>query len=104
MSSYHVEALAQADIFTFMGSIYAEVARYDSAVAAGQVEQANQAVVRAQEIIDFAKQAKHINAAQKAEIEVFDNLFLRRVRETKKSGLDDYLLPFAVSARRRQFV
>lgn len=104
MSNYHTKALAQADIFTIMGSIYAEVARYDSAITAGQAEQAAQAALRAREIIDFAQKLDHLNAAQKQEIKLFRNLFLLRAEEYKMSELGNYLMPFAVAARRRQVV
>ena len=103
MSNYHTQALAKADIYTVMGSIYAEVARFDSAIASGQTEQAQQAAARAKEITDYAQKLKQLSVSQKREIAVMSKLFSQRVKEAKKSGLDDYLLPFAVSARMRQF-
>jgi len=102
MSSYHTQALIGADIFTVMGSIYAEVGRYDSAVQSGQSEQALQAAERAQEIINFAQSLRHINKAQKLEIKMFDNVFKQVIKKQQKSKLDDYLLPFAVAARKNQ--
>ncbi len=103
MSNYHTEALTHADIFTVMGSIYAEVARYDSAIVANQPEQAAQAIVRAKEIIDFSQSLKQINGAQKQEIKMLNNILSKRIKKSHKSELDDYLLPFAVAARMRQF-
>lgn len=103
MNSYHTQALANANIFTIMGSIYAEVARYDSAINAHQPEQAKQAIKRAQEIIEFSKSLKQINDAQQQEIRVFDSVLSERSKTSRKSELDNYLLPFAVAARMRQF-
>jgi len=103
MSSYHTEALANADIFTVMGSIYAEVARYDAAITSGQADVARQAAKRAEELIDFSEQLEQLNEAQKLEIKEFNKLFVARVKDAKKSALDSYLLPFAVAARLRQF-
>lgn len=102
MSNYHTNALVGADIFTIMGSIYAEVSRYDYAIDSGQPDQAQQAVNRAGEIVEFAQILKQINAAQKLELNAFFKFFQSRVKDYKKSQLDDYLLPFAVSARLRQ--
>ena len=103
MSNYHTNSLKKADIFTVMGSICAEVARYDSAISAGQKEQARHAVDRAKELIGFAQGLSQINTAQTREIEQFSAVFLDRAKGYKKSGLHDYLLPYAVSARMRQF-
>lgn len=103
MSNYHTNALEEANIFTIMGSVYAEVARYDSAINAGQSEQASRAVSRALEIITFTQKLKQINLAQKQEIKKFSQVFLEKVKQSKKSDLDNYLMPFAVSARLRQF-
>lgn len=102
MSKYHTQALTNVDIFTVMGSIYAEVARYDSAISSNQSEQASQAVTRAKEIIEFVSTLQQINEAQKQEIKKFSVLFYNRAKKSEKSGLDDYLLPFAIAARRRQ--
>jgi len=102
MSSYHTNSLVDADIFMIMGSIYAEVARYDSAISLNNTEMARQAAKRAQEIIDFSQKLEQIKPAQKLEIAKFNSLFLERVKESKKTMLDNYLLPFAVSARLRQ--
>jgi len=99
MSNYHTQSLGDADIFTVMGSIYAEVARYDSALTAGRMEQADQAAERAQEIIDFSQKLEQINPAQKLELTQFNKLFMERVNESKRSGLDGYLMPFAMTAR-----
>lgn len=95
--------LKQADIFTVMGSVYAEVARYDNAIAQGQTEQARQAADRAEEIIAFSQQLQQINAAQKQEIKKFRTVFFERAKKAQKSDLDAYLMPFAVAARLRQF-
>lgn len=102
MSNYHTKALVNAGIFTIMGSIYAEVARYDSAVAAKQFDLAEQAAARAQEIIDYSQSLKQINHAQKLEIKKFNDVFDKQVKQVRKSGLDNYLLPFAIGARLRQ--
>jgi ribosomal protein L33 len=102
MSNYHTKALANADIFTIMGSIYAEVARYDSAIASRQSEQSMQAVKRADELIVYAQSLNQINKAQKLEIKKFAEVFKNRVKNCKKSELDNYLLPFAITARTRQ--
>jgi hypothetical protein len=103
MSSYHTNSLKDADVFTFMGSVYAEVARYDTAIGAGQYEQANQAIDRAMELIDFSQNSSSLNAAQKMEIEKFGSLLRRLAKQRKKSRFDDYLMPFAMTARMRQF-
>jgi hypothetical protein len=103
MRNYHTQALAGADIFTIMGSIYAEVARYDSAIRAGQQELAAQAVARAEEIVVFAQKLRQLSSPQKMELKKFDSFFLEKVKHRQQSGLDDYLLPFAVAARMRQF-
>ncbi len=103
MSDYHTKALKDADIFTIMGSIYSEVARYDSSILAGHREQADQAITRAKEIIDFSHSSNKINIAQKMEIKIFDSLLDDIVKRGKKSNLDSYLMPFAVAARIRQF-
>lgn len=102
MSNYHTKALASAGIFTVMGSIYAEVTRYDSAIMAKQFDQAQQAVARAQEIIDYSQSLKQINHAQKLEIKKFNAIFDQQVKQVSKSELDSYLLPFAIGARLRQ--
>jgi len=102
MSKYHTDSLAEADIFVIMGSIYAEVARYDSALVSSNTEMAAQAVKRAQEIIDFSQELEQLNSAQKREITVFNNVFIDKVKESKKTMLDSYLMPFAISARLRQ--
>lgn len=102
MSSYHTKALANADIFNIMGSIYAEVARYDSAIDSRRFEQASQAVKRADELIKYAQNLKQINTAQKLEIKKLSEVFRARAKEHRKSGLDSYLLPFTMSARMRQ--
>ncbi len=101
MSNYHTEVLAKADIFTVMGSVYAEVSRYDTAIASGNNDQARQASGRAQEIIEFAQNLRHINQAQKKEIKQFNSAFLKQAKASKASGLDNYLMPFAVAARMR---
>lgn len=101
MNNYHTAALANAGIFTIMGSIYAEVARYDSAVTAKQFDQAEQAAGRAQEIIDYSQSLNQINHAQKLEIKKFNAVFDQQVKNVQKSELDDYLLPFASAARLR---
>lgn len=103
MSKYHTQALVGADVFTVMGSIYAEVARYDSAVQADQPELASQAVTRAEEIMSFAQDLRQLNPAQKMELKELGIVFLERVSQHRKSELDSYLLPFAVAARLRQF-
>ncbi len=103
MSNYHTKALVDADIFTIMGSIYAEVARYDSAVTAKQFDLAEQAAARAQEIMDYSQSLKQINHAQKLEIKKFNDVFDQQAKQIKKSELDNYLLPFATQARLRQF-
>lgn len=102
MSSYHTDALIGADIFTIMGSVYAEVSRYDHAIDSGQLDQAQQAVTRADEIIEYAQNLKQINSAQKIEIRKFREVFKKLAKESKKSELDNYLLPFAMTARMRQ--
>ncbi len=99
MSSYHTKALADADIFTVMGSIYAEVARYDSALSAGEVEAAHQAIGRAEELVRAANGFKKLNDAQKKEIKQFSQVLAARTRASIKSGLGDYLMPFALAAR-----
>lgn len=99
MSNYHTSALLHADIFTVMGSIYAEVARYDMALSVGQSELATQAVARAKEIMNFAQTLSCLNYAQKREIKVFEGVLLSRTVQSQKSMLDSYLLPFAVAAR-----
>ncbi len=101
MSSYHADALKNADIFTVMGSIYAEVARYDSAIASNKIDQAKQAIVRANELVEYSQQLKQINRAQKLEIQKFYVVFLQRTQKFKMSNLDNYLLPFALASRRR---
>lgn len=103
MSNYHTQALASADIFTIMGSIYAEVARYDSAIATNRPQQAVQAIERAQEIIDFSQSLGQITSAQKQEVKTFSNVLAKRTTKSYKTNLDDYLLPFAIAARMRQF-
>jgi hypothetical protein len=102
MSSYHTNSLKNADVFTVMGSVYAEVARYDTAIGAEQYEQANQAIDRAMELIDFSQKLSSLNAAQKMEIETFGSLLQDRVKLRQKSKFDDYLMPFAMTARMRQ--
>ncbi|MFT4532472.1 MAG: Na+/phosphate symporter [Candidatus Saccharimonadales bacterium] len=99
MSNYHTQSLADADIFTIMGSVYAEVARYDSALTSDRLDQADQAAKRAQEIVDYAKELEQIKPAQKLELTQFNNLFMDRVNESKISGLDNYLMPFAMTER-----
>ncbi len=99
MSNYHTQSLANADIFTIMGSIYAEVARYDSALTSDQFDQADKAVKRAQEIVNFAQKLEQVKPAQKLELTQFNRLFMKRVKELKNSGLDNYLMPFAMTAR-----
>ncbi|MDQ3158718.1 MAG: hypothetical protein M3P98_01090 [bacterium] len=102
MSNYHTSSLQSADIFVVMGSVYAEVARYDSAINAGQHEQANQAISRAKELLNFSQSSKKINSAQKIEIKQVGVLLAERAKQYKKSNLDDYLMPFAIAARLRQ--
>lgn len=104
MSSYHTDTLKEADIFTVMGSIYAEVARYDSAIASNKIDQAKQAIVRADELVKYSQQLKQINRAQKLELQKFYEVFLLRTQKLKTSNLDDYLLPFAMASRRRLVV
>ena len=103
MSSYHTSSLKNADVFTVMGSVYAEVARYDSAISADQYEQANQAISRAMELINFSQSLGLFNRAQKMEIKKFGSLLRQRAKQHKKSNLDGYLMPFAMGARMRQF-
>jgi len=103
MSDYHTRVLANADIFTVMGSIYAEIARYDSALASEQVDTAMQAAERTQELIHFSSGLKQLNKAQKMEIKELGRLFAHLSKTAKKSELDGYLLPFAVAQRLRQF-
>lgn len=103
MSSYHTNSLKNADVFMVMGSIYAEVARYDSAISVGKYDQADQAFARAMELIDFAKTASNLNHAQKLEIQEFGTLFTQKAETHSKSNFDNYLMPFAMAARLRQF-
>jgi len=103
MSNYHTASLFDSDIFTLMGSIYAEVARYDTAINSDDEEQANNAAKRAQEIIDFSLKLEQVKPAQKLEIFKLREIFNEKVEFSKASMLDDYLMPFAVSARLRQF-
>lgn len=103
MNNYHTKALEGADIFTVMGSVYAEVARYDSALDNKQLDLAHQAAERASDIINYVQGLEQLSAAQKLEIKMLSNIFLQQTKEFKKSGLDNYLLPFAVGARMRQF-
>lgn len=103
MSNYHTQSLAQADVYTIMGSIYAEVARYDSALEAGHKDLAQQAASRAKEIMNFAQKLHQINPAQKMELKQFGNIFLEHVKAQRQTKLDSYLLPFAIAARMRQF-
>lgn len=102
MSNYHTNALQNADVFTVMGSIYAEVARYDSAISSGDTAGAAQAAARATELVNFSDQLKQINPAQKQEIQKFNELFTERAKKSQKSQLDNYLMPFAMAARMRQ--
>jgi len=104
MSNYHTASLADADVFAIMGSIYAEVARYDTAIKSDNIDQASQAAERAQEIIHFSQGLTQINPAQKSEILRFNDVLSERVKHRELSMMDDYLLPFAVSARLRQAV
>lgn len=102
MSNYHTAVLEDADIFIIMGSIYAEISRYDSAIEKKQFDLADQASARAGEIIAYAGEASQLNKAQKAEIEQFKSQLLQKTMAHKKSGMDNYLLPYAVAARLRQ--
>jgi len=63
------------------------------------LEQADQAAKRAQEIVDFVQSLKQIKPAQKLELAQFNKLFMERVKESKISELDSYLMPFAMTAR-----
>ena len=103
MNSYHTMSLEEADIFTTMGSVYAEVARYDSAISAGHQETAHQAIARANELINYSKSSNRINSAQKKEMDKFSLLLNHIAKQGKKTNLDNYLMPFAVGARMRQF-
>ncbi|MEK7602846.1 MAG: hypothetical protein AAB459_01195 [Patescibacteria group bacterium] len=103
MSNYHTNSLKNADVFTVMGSVYAEVARYDSAIGADQADQADQAILRAMELIDFSQNLNTLNAAQKMEIDRFGSLLKDRAKLRENSNFDDYLMPFALAARMRQF-
>lgn len=102
MSNYHTSSLKNADIFMVMGSIYAEVVRYDSALSSKQNERADQAIARAKELIDYSLSLDSLNEPQKKEIQIFSSLLNRRVKQNQKSNLDSYLMPFAIGARLRQ--
>ncbi len=102
MSSYHTNALEGADIFTVMGSVYAEVARYDTAISLKQPEMANQAIARAEEIINYTQSLARLNGAQKKEVKQFGILLSKIANKGQKSNLDSYLMPFAVAQRMRQ--
>ncbi len=99
MSKYHTSSLDDADVFTFMGSIYAEVARYDAAMRAKNQELADLAVARADELIGHSSGMSRLNAAQKKEVNKFAEVFAMRVKANTTSGLDGYLMPFAVAQR-----
>lgn len=87
-----------------MGSIYAEVARYDSAIASNKIDQAKQAIVRTNELVKYSQKLTQINRAQKLELQKFYDVFLQRTQNSEISNLDDYLLPFAMASRRRSAV
>ncbi|MDQ2973386.1 MAG: hypothetical protein M3Q79_02805 [bacterium] len=97
-----MSSLVHADIFTVMGSVCAEVARYDSALSNSRADQAKQAVSRAEEIMNFSQKLAQLNSAQKLEINKFRDYFLYKVKNSEKSGSEKYLLPFATAARLRQ--
>ncbi len=101
MSSYHTSALLGADVFTLMGSIYAEVARYDSALKSGDTRLAKAAASRADELVDFALKSEFVNPAQKLEVQKFQEVFKQNYQKNQPSNLDSYLMPFAVGARIR---
>lgn len=82
MSNYHTSSLIGADVFLVMGSIYAEVARYDSAIVSGKDQLALQASNRAKEIVDFANISDKLNNAQKREIEVFWREFQKSIGQS----------------------
>lgn len=102
MSKYHTASLDNVDIFTVMGSIYAEVSRYDSAIRSKNFEQAVQASKRANELIEYALDLKQINLPQKKEIKIFSEVLRQQVKASKQSQLDSYLMPFALASRKRQ--
>lgn len=104
MSKYHTASLDNVDIYTVMGSIYAEVSRYDSAIRSKNFEQAVQASKRANELIEYAQELSQLNSSQKLEVKAFSEVFKKKVKASKQSQLDSYLMPFALASRLRQAV
>lgn len=104
MNKYHTSSLDRADIFTVMGSIYAEVSRYDTAIRSGNFEQADQASKRANELIEYTQELSQLNLSQKLEIKAFSEVYKKKVKACKTSQLDSYLMPFALASRLRQAV
>lgn len=106
MSNHTVDRVKwqKLNIFEQMGNIYSEVGRTFNAKKANDIAAADSAAERALDLFDATSEQL---AAEKSprlkELLRVREIFAGEYLTAKETSLDEYLMPFAIAARLRQF-